>query len=263
MPLIRGDSLISTKRPEPPNMGPGDKACPAQGDHVFGDIVNVLKTGLMEIVGGGQEWIGSGGRFNKDVYDNGATHPLKTFTWHKALRHWQNITLLDLGHSPGPAIGRVGSYLEPDNHSRMFGGYARILQWDLCEIGAKGRSGFNCIGSESRQAGEHWVRTVLSSYDKTMRYLIDSTALEAYLKNGETNRPQPSKEAPHTAISKEKATKDAGHSTQNSHCNRIRTICNNFDLARWELRQMLEAMSHINILWHESVGQQSGKWISF
>lgn len=245
-------------RPETPVQGAGPQNAPRQGDHVFGNIVGVLTTGLSAIIGGGQLWIGvPNGRFNQDVFDaDGAPAPAKTFTWHKALQHWGAITALDLGHgAAGPMIGRAGGYHENDNHSLMFGGYSSIFLWRFCEIGARNGNSVN-IGSESPRQGTAWVSSVLTAYDRTMRYLVDSTALVAFLANVNP-RPQPQQPAPHTAISKVQANRNAAG--PGAAAVRVRTICHNFDLARWELRQMLEAMSRINIYWDNT----ADRWINF
>ena len=270
MPLLGNacNNPVQVTCPGKPAQGMGPMLHPAQGDHVFGDIAGVIRTGLMSIIGGGRMWGGDDGypgRFGSDVYDpkTNLLHPLKTYLWQRALAQWVTFRTLDLGHTDNaPVVRRNPNVYEPDNHSLMYGGYAARFQWELCEIGYNDGVNFS-IGSTSPRQGMNWVGRVMASFNTMMEFIADKTALTAYMAGLSVRQIQSNANlAPHTAISLAAVRKQiislSNHQV-GDQINRIRQICDNFDNARFALKQMLEAMQYINIYWDNN----QGHWYSF
>lgn len=268
MPFLGCDytNPMGAARPRPPDprQQPGPQPAPAQGDHVFGNIANVIKNGLMAIIGGGQTWggdVGHPGRFGSPVFDqNGTQNNLKTGGWVTALNQWAAIRDLDLGHTnPAQIVTRNPNIPEPDNHSFMFGGRAAIFRWDLCEIVCTDSNNAFTIGSQSPAQGADWVGKVISSYDNMMEVIVDQTALASHIAGLDSRVTNVNSLATHTAISRTTAlgiiNAPGGNAARKGA---IRQICDNFITARGYLNRLLVNISNINIYWNK----HNARWVS-
>jgi hypothetical protein len=161
MPLLAGcqyPNPVAAALPVPPVAGAAPNLAPAQGDHVFGDVIGTIGTALQLIFGGGANW-------NNRMR---AYSPILEVLW-------DGLANANFGHGGhAPTVARHGAP-EPDEHAHVFGGYAVRLQWTLCE--------FVCTGflpggverpeeSEARQEpGRHPFSAAL-----TIFYFVWSTA---------------------------------------------------------------------------------------
>ncbi len=137
---------------------------PAQGDHLFGDVVGTIETSFQLIFGGGANWTVRMRNYNSML---------------QVL--WNGLSGVDFGHGNNPPLVNRNGLPEPDEHSHVFGGYSSLLQWNLCEIVC---TGFPPEGGESRRIGvasRAWKTAVLSSLDKLLNHLVDSTAIAFYI----------------------------------------------------------------------------------
>ena len=166
MPLIAGcphANPIAGALPAQPIALAAPPLAPAQGDHLFGDVVGTIETALQSIFEGGALW---------------RTRMRNYSTTLDSL--WAGLTTIDLGHGVNPPIVQRNGPPEPDEHSHMFGGYSRRFQWHLCEIVCAGFVN----GQESRRIGgstRAWKNDVLASFDDLLDHLVDSTALAFYI----------------------------------------------------------------------------------
>ncbi len=256
---------LGTACPKPPIRGNGARLSPTQGDHVFGDIIGVMRTGLMAIIGGGRSWggdVGQPGRFGASVHDSKGSceDRRKTLLWTDVKRNWEIIRNLDLGHTAAeaPLVKRERDIPEYDDHSLMFGGYSSIFQWHLCEIGYT-ESGSILIGSESSAQGVAWARRVMGAYDQMLQYFVDSTALNSYLAGVATRNTEIGM-ARHMAISKMEADGLAKKSGGDADAKgKVITICNNCLLLRVSLNKILVGMHSLNISWDNT----KNIWVDF
>lgn len=277
---------IADVRPATINPGSAPILCPAQGDHVFADVIGCLRTGLMKMIGGGEHWGGDArqaGRFGAPVYSNETTQDdIQTGLLRRALNSWERIRSMELGHGPRAPIAhreaaqskaqpaaRRGkaqtvaarcddNISEPDNHSHIFGPYAKILQWELCElVYFKPDAKTMCLGAPSMQKGTSWVTAVLNAYDALMERVVDSTALTAYITSTAPRVVDPQKKQEHQPISTRAAVELARQPNGvAAHKAKISEICLNLTRARNELDQMLKCMSVLDI------GYSGDKWYS-
>lgn len=249
----RKDSANPLKNPKLPYpaQGLGPLLCPGQGDHVFGDIIGVMRTALMAVIGGGAEWKN---RFGSAVYCNAEEreHVLQTYYLRQSLACWNEIESLDLGHALNPPLMyRSPEIAEYDNHSLMFGGYISVFQWDLAEIGYL-KEGVRTVGVSNDTDRLRWIKQVLFSYEKATEFIADDTALRAYLTNKDTLRSiKEGKLQPHTAISLIEVRKRA-ETSKHVRAKNIRLICGKFKQFVYILKKMLEFMSYLNIRWDEN-----------
>jgi hypothetical protein len=173
MPLPSGcnfqNPFAATMAPAPV-VAAAPPLAPNQGDHVFGDVLGVIKTALEGIFGGGQLW---------QTRMRNYSEMMETL--------WIDLRNLDFGHGPQPPlVHRQGAH-EPDQHAHMFGGYSARLQWELAEIVC---SGFN--PGEDRRIGGYskiWKSRVLGHFDDLMENLVDSTAMGFYIATPNQIRP--------------------------------------------------------------------------
>lgn len=147
-------------------------------DHLFGDVIDAINTALQKIFGGTTLWKTRMEYFNP---------VLATI--------WCGLGNVDLGHSNGSDISTartIGS--EIDEHAHMFGYYAARLQWHLCEIVCTACDNKECTnygrGNEHMISGatRAWKKNVLTSYDDVIENLVDSTALDFYIKTPDGKR---------------------------------------------------------------------------
>lgn len=188
---------------------------PAQGDHVFGNIIGSLETSLQDIFGGGAGWL------NRLQAWNSVAHSL-----------WVGISQMDIGHNGinEPCVNRNGMP-ETDQHAHMFGGYANRLQWQLTEIVC---SGFLVGGGgEDRtifRGTRTWRQRTMGHLDALLTVLVDQTALTAYMNNPNQVR-NAAAGVVHNPISLTVASNQANlHNGPGSA--RIRQICSNIKTAR-------------------------------
>jgi hypothetical protein len=180
MSLVPNCAFPQPRLPPVPVAAQAPALAPVQGDHVFGDVIGALTTGMMGIFGGGQNW-----RTRQRNYS-----PMLDVLW-------GGFVSVNLGHAgAGIAAQRHGA-AEPDRHAHMFGGYAERLQWRMCEIVC---AGFNPppVGGENRRiagATPAWKRACLSALDDLLGVLVDSTALGFYLAT-----PNAIRDADHLAV---------------------------------------------------------------
>lgn len=160
MPLINGcnsQNPVNPGLPAAPITAGAPYLAPSRGDHLFGDVIGTIETALQLIFSGGDLWKMRMRNFNP---------MLATL--------WQGLGSVDFGHGArppgrgarppgrgaGPLVTQRAGAEEPDEHSRMFGGYSKRLQWNLCEI--------VCVesGAERRRIGgatRAWKNNVLAS----------------------------------------------------------------------------------------------------
>jgi hypothetical protein len=166
MPLIAGCTYanpVGAALPAQPNAIAAPPLAPAQGDHLFGDVVGTIETALQSIFGGGERWQTRMRNYSA-ILDS----------------LWAGLTAIDLGHGANPPVVQRNGAPEPDEHAHMFGGYSRRFQWHLCEIVCTGFVN----GQESRQIGGStvaWKNNVLAGFDDLLANLVDSTALAFYI----------------------------------------------------------------------------------
>lgn len=152
--------------PAAPVAAAAPNLAPAQGDHVFGDVVGVIGNALAAVFGGGANW------------------PQRMAAYNATLAElWNGLTQVDLGHAAhgAPVVARAGAP-EQDQHAHMFGGYANRLQWQIAEIVCAGYAN----GAEVRRVGgatTAWRNAVLGALDDLLTVLVDDTALRAYIPN--------------------------------------------------------------------------------
>jgi hypothetical protein len=175
--------------PEIPMAAGALNLAPAQGDHVFGDVVGAIGTALMYIFGGGQNL------------------PKRMSAYNSTLaRLWNGLSQVNLGHAGAgaPVVMRTGPP-ERDQHAHMFGGYANRLQWQLREIVC---TGFATNGAEVRSIGGStvaWRTQVLAALDALLNNLVDTTAINAYITAPNTIRQADPKTVVHAPMSLAKA----------------------------------------------------------
>ncbi|MEA1648356.1 hypothetical protein UAJ10_04905 [Nitrospirillum sp. BR 11164] len=174
-----------------PNAAP--PLAPMQGDHVFGDVVGVIRNALSDIFGGGAVW------------------PTRMANYSGVLAEvWNGLSSVDLGHANigAPVVTRAG-LPEQDQHAHMFGGYASRLRWCLAEVVCAGHVG----GVEDRRIGgvtTRWRGEVLQALDDVLRHLVDETALLAYIRAPHATRQAAPATVVHRAIALGEATTRAG-----------------------------------------------------
>lgn len=168
MPLITGTAFVNPVAgvmPAAPNPALAPNLAPAQGDHIFGDVLGTVETALQSIFGGGAAWVNRMGAYN------GTMRTL-----------WEGLGVVDYGHGALPPIVNRQGAAEPDEHAHVFGGYSVRLQWALCEITC---TGFGPGGAgEIRQIGGYskkWKKEVLERFDDLLAHLVDSSALHFYI----------------------------------------------------------------------------------
>lgn len=169
MPLIRNspyNNPIALALPAAPNPALAVNLAPAQGDHLFGDVLGTIETALQNIFGGGAAWTARMSAYNATM---------RTV--------WDGMQLVDYGHGALPPVVNRAGATEPDEHAHVFGGYSQRLQWQLCEIVS---TGFNPppIGGEVRSIGGYsraWKNSVLENLDELLAHLVDDTALRFYI----------------------------------------------------------------------------------
>ncbi|WP_432721145.1 hypothetical protein R0381_002675 [Jeongeupia wiesaeckerbachi] len=171
MPLLSFGAYqnpIALALPAPPVAGAAPSLAPAQGDHVFGDVIGTIETALQSIFGGGANWRTRMHSFNP---------VLATL--------WAGLAALDFGHGANPPIVTRAGAPEPDEHSHLFGGYSQRFQWQLCELVCTGYTpGAGGNNIEVRLIGgatKAWRKKVLASFDDLLAHLVDSTALAFYI----------------------------------------------------------------------------------
>lgn len=185
MPLITGcgfNNPIAAAFPSRPLAAAADRLAPAQGDHLFGDVLGSVETALQSIFGGGAVW------------------PTRMQHYSPTLHSvWTGLDAVDLGHAANPPIVQRTGAAEPDEHAYVFGGYSRRLQWQLCEIVCTGfaASEMRSIGGATRS----WKTAVLNSFDDVMNHLVDSTALHFYIATPHGIRQANASTVNHTPIS--------------------------------------------------------------
>ena len=185
MPLLKTTNRNPVAAVLPPVPAPGGATplAPAQGDHVFGDVVGVIETALKAIFG---SEAGLEGRIA------GYNPTLATV--------WTGLKGVDFGHGPQqPVVQRQGSP-EPDEHAHMFGGYGLRLQWWLAEIVDTGfRNGVTerKVGGATRA----WANQVKGAVNDLLANLVDETALTAFVQAPRTVRPAQPAQVRHPAIS--------------------------------------------------------------
>lgn len=166
MTLLRNGTYpnpIGANLPPAPVAAAAPSLAPAQGDHIFGDVIGVINTAFQQIFGGG------------------ALVAARIESYDSTLASvWNGLAGVNLGHGAAPPVTQRNGVAEPDEHSHMFGGYSNRLQWQLCEIVS---TGFHA-GAEDRYIGgatAAWKKAVLASFDDLMNNLVDSTAIAFYI----------------------------------------------------------------------------------
>ena len=168
MPLITGTKFVNRFGGEmraAPNPATAGNLAPAQGDHIFGDVLGTVETALQSIFGGGAVWVNRMGTYNGTM---------RTV--------WEGLGVVDYGHGALPPIVNCQSAAELDEHANVFAGYSNLLQWALSEITCTG-FGPGGVG-EIRQIGGYskkWKKEVLARFDDRLTHLVDSSVLNFHI----------------------------------------------------------------------------------
>ena len=155
-PAGRHDSLDRID----PSFGPP----PMQGDHVLGDLVDVVQSALQLIFGGGAAW--------RD----------RLATFHPSMHAlWTRIDHMDCGHHNIQLSHARGPVVELDVHASTFGRYAQRFKAELCEIVST-----NAVTGtdEVRQIGGYsvnWKQRVMSGFQVLLDHSVDKTALQRFI----------------------------------------------------------------------------------
>lgn len=213
----------------PPDARRAEKLTAGQGDHVFGDLITMIRASLETVLGSARDF---DARF--EAFDRaGGT---------RARTHWQQLSVLDLGHNgrEEPLVFRDRDVAEWDEHSYVFGVYTARFQWQFCEVVCT-RAGEDPT-VESRQVGvlggdSEWRRQVMARFDETTEFLVDHTALRAWLKDHKALRRAGDEKERHPVISL--AAARALATSQTFAAGRIRRVFDACQGARLELEQML------------------------
>ena len=236
MPIMTGcpyNNPVAAVDPAAPVAAGAPNLAPAQGDHVFGNVIGMIQTALQNTFGGGAAWTTRFRNYNSTAHTQ-----------------WQTLAGLDLGHVHGagqPLVGRAGP-TEPDQHAHMFGGHARRFQWTFCEIvctgfGGGGAGEYRLVGETTRRLTRQWQTDVLARYDTVVNHLVDGTALTAYLANpGQIRQAQNPPTVVHPAISLAAATAQAG-GARGVAAVRITAVCGNYATARRSLVTILDRLT--------------------
>ncbi|MEC4590881.1 MULTISPECIES: hypothetical protein [Nitrospirillum] len=196
MPLISNCTFANPQGaqiPAEPAPTAAPPLAPMQGDHVFGDVVGVVRNALSDIFGGGAVW------------------PTRMANYSGMLAEvWNGLSSIDLGHANtgAPVVTRTG-LPEQDQHAHMFGGYASRLRWHLAEVVCAGHA----HGGEERRIGgvtTRWRGEVLHALDDVLRHLVDETALLAYIRAPNATRQAAPGTIVHRAIPLDEAITLAG-----------------------------------------------------
>ena len=203
-----------------------EKSVPSQGDHVFGDVVAAIQTGLKDIFGS----IDFRARMN-------SYNPRLEVIWN-ALKN------TDFGHGHDrethPVVLRA-NVQEVDQHGRVFGIYSERLQWQLCEIVCTNKIVDGSTKEERRifSAKGLWKARVLQSFDDLMKNLVDRTALEFYINNpGQTRTVEKNSRVSHPPMSFNNATEYVVNGDTAAH-KRVREVLKNYDHLRGSLVALL------------------------
>lgn len=250
---VRSSNL--SKRPDENYLVPNipSKAPAKQGDHVFGNIIDIMETWLQSIIGGKKYW---STRFTRTAdpygcilnYDNNFyiyRELIKSEKWIEIINIWERIQKMDLGHSSDAPVSS-SKRQEQDTHQYVFGHYAKIFLWDLGEIGGVLKDKI-VIGSDTADAAQRWIDTVRGSYTKMINLLVDETSLMRYLEKEIIN-------TTHKAISLLDTRSIINGSDKKAKLNKfeqkILAIINNFDELEPMMNRMLDNISNINICWN-------------
>jgi hypothetical protein len=138
---------------------------PARGDHVFGDVVKAIETGLENIFRGGQDWMSRMNQYNPELK-----------------RAWDNLKerKKNLGHGDrADDVVVLRSKAETDTHAYIYGQHTLQFQWDLCEIVCVDNDydGYPVIAG----ATDNWKNIVMSDFQNVMNFVVDETSLCHYI----------------------------------------------------------------------------------
>ncbi|NHZ90019.1 hypothetical protein F2P45_13490 [Massilia sp. CCM 8733] len=252
MPLIRHNTFRNPSNggglPNVPLANAAGSLAPAQGDHLFGDIMGAIGTAMQHIFGGGALW-----QQRLQAYDS------------VLASLWRELNGVDLGHSATPPIVQRTGAPEPDEHSHMFGGYSARLQWRLCEIVC---TGFEA-GVESRKIGgatHAWKRAVLADFDNLMDHLVDSDALAFYLVTPTAERRANPANVRHTAISLAAATtyirdlRGNGNAAATRARANVSQVLGNYAMLRNSLAGLLTRLDGNTKKYHPATQETAATW---
>lgn len=218
MPLIQGTGFvnpIAAGMPAIPNPTLAPNLAPAQGDHIFGDVLGAVETAFQAIFGGGAAWVSRMGSYNSTMR---AT--------------WEGFGVVDYGHGALPPIVNRQGAAEPDEHAHVFGGYSQRLQWILCEItcagfGPGGAGEVRKIGGYSKK----WKKEVLRHFDDLLDHLVDSSALHFYIPTPTTIRNANPAQVRHNPISLAAANLYTTNTNGQGKA-RVQTVLTSYDTLR-------------------------------
>jgi hypothetical protein len=165
------------RAPLEPRAGGAELACPGQGDHVFGDVVGTIKTGLQKIFGNVEDLTGKITDANKLL---GTT--------------WAGMEQLDCGHINKKSEENIlviwrspSNTAEIDIQNHMFGRYAERLHFAL---------------KNNDDSFTTWINNVTKCFGDLMDNIVDKTAFEYYIKGVNSIRSVSGKPVEkHTAMS--------------------------------------------------------------
>ncbi|WP_374788727.1 hypothetical protein [Brucella oryzae] len=200
--------------PETPKTEGATALAPEQGDHVFGDIIGVVK-GAIDDVRRHDKW-------NRPTLNN--RDSIASF-----VKRCEHLYSMDMGHhsvQENPMTQRTGP-AELDEHSHMFGRRAEIVRWHIVNIMEEGFTFYR-------------YAKLRSEFDELIGVLIDETALEHYLKRRKEVRIANYSTVRHKAISVDCALKMLESAPQNREKETIRSIIARIEHFKWGFLQIIK-----------------------
>ncbi|MBA8840191.1 hypothetical protein [Ochrobactrum sp. RH2CCR150] len=200
--------------PPPPTDEGVPRLSPAQGDHVFGDIVGV-------VLGAVEDVRKNGNRDNPTLNNRDA---IASFG-----RRIQDLKVMDLGHHANienPKTQRKGA-AELDMHSHYFGGQADRVRWHIVDIMEKGYT------------FDRYIR-LSRELDRLLDVLVDETALKHYLYKVKECRDADANNTIHNAISVEAARSLIEKAPTSKNKDVVQSIIKRIDHFKWGFLQLIK-----------------------
>lgn len=214
-PACTSPNPYGQQLPAAPNPAQAIAGNPAQGDHVFGDVLGAIRTAMQAIFVSDANWRTRMAAYNANM----ATI-------------WNGLEQLDLGHGAHPPsvarqpAGVAGN--ETDQHAYVFGGYANRLQWQMAEIACMAGA-TPTIGADANNLSG-WKSAVLARFDELMANVADQTALNHLVLHGNVTRT--ANGSNHPAISLQAAQTFANANRNAPGYNLVAPVLNNLATLR-------------------------------
>lgn len=211
---------VGATKPTIPNANTAPSEAPKQGDHVFGDVLGMMRSALQTVFGGMHDWDKVLQSWNQGVFET-----------------WQQISGLDFGHGAQPPLGHRTGLAEPDEHSLLFGAYAAQFRWTFCEILCECATQPYAISGATRA----WKAAVLAALQRVLDHAVDETALDAYIRAPTQTRQGNPNAVRHTPISLAVARARVGTLNGNATVKRrVLEVLDRLDATKEYLRGLLD-----------------------